>query len=63
MTQAVKIQRAVQETPVQSLGQKDTPEKEMTAHSSILAWKSPMDGGAWWALVCGVKKSQTRLSG
>ena len=22
-------------------------EKEMTTHSSILAWKNPMDGGAW----------------
>ena len=29
----------MQETQVQSLGQKNTLEKEMTTHSSILAWK------------------------
>ena len=27
-----------------------------------LAWKNPMDGGAWWAAVHGVAKSRTRLS-
>ena len=30
-----------QEMWVQSLGQEDTLEKEMAAHSSILAWKTP----------------------
>ena len=34
----------------------------MAPHSSTLAWKNPMDGGAWWATVHGVAKSQTRLS-
>ena len=34
----------------------------MTSHSSTLAWKNPMDGGAWWATVHGVAKSQTRVS-
>ena len=34
----------------------------MTPHSSTLAWKIPMDGGAWWAAVYGVAKSWTRLS-
>ena len=29
------------ETHVQSLDQEDTPEKEMTIHSSILAWVIP----------------------
>ena len=24
--------------------------------------ENPMDGGAWWATVCGVAKSQTRMS-
>ena len=32
---------AVRETWVQSLGWKDTLEKEMATHSSILAWKIP----------------------
>ena len=30
-----------QKTQVQSLGLKDTLEKEMTTHSSILAWEIP----------------------
>ena len=38
---------AMQETWVQSLGQEDPLEKEMATHSSTLAWKNPMDGGAW----------------
>ena len=38
MAQQVK---ETQEMPVQSLGQQDPQEKEMTTHSSILAWKLP----------------------
>ena len=34
----------------------------MAPHSSTLAWKNPMDGGAWWAAIHGVAKSWTRLS-
>ena len=34
-------------------------EKELATHSSILAWKIPLDRGAWWAIVHGVTKSQT----
>ena len=34
----------------------------MAPHSSTLAWKYPMDGGAWWAAVHGVAKSLTGLS-
>ena len=34
----------------------------MTPHSSTLAWKNPMDGGAWWPAVNGVARSWTRLS-
>ena len=30
-------------------------------HSSTLAWKNPMDGGAWKAAVHGVADGQTRL--
>ena len=33
----------------------------MATHSSILAWRIPMDRGAWRAAVCGVVKSQIRL--
>ena len=31
----------------------------MTTHSSILAWRIPMDTAAWWAAVPGVTKSHT----
>ena len=34
----------------------------MAPHSSTLAWKNPMDGGAWWAAVPGVAASPTPLS-
>ena len=37
----VKHLPAMQETWVQSLGQEDSLEKEMTTHSSILAWRIP----------------------
>ena len=38
---AVKSPPAVQEPGVQSLGGEDPLEKEMAAHSSILAWEIP----------------------
>ena len=34
----------------------------MASHSSILAWKNPIDRGAWEATVHGLTKSRTRLS-
>ena len=30
---------------------------EMATHSSILAWRIPMDRGAWWLVHGGCKKS------
>ena len=47
MAQTVKRLPTMQETRVRSLGQEDPLEKEMATHSSILAWRIPMDGGAW----------------
>ena len=41
MAQTVKRLPAIRETRVQSLGWEDPLEKEMAAHSSILAWKIP----------------------
>ena len=55
----VKNLPAMQETWVQSLGQEDPLEKEMATHSSILAWRIPMDRGACLATVHGVAKSWT----
>ena len=34
----------------------------MATHSRILAWRIPMDRGAWGAIVHGVIKSWTRLT-
>ena len=33
----------------------------MAAHSSVLAWRIPGTGEAWWAAVYGVAQSRTRL--
>ena len=41
VAQMVKRLPTMRETLVQSLGQKDPLKKEMTTHSSILAWKIP----------------------
>ena len=46
---------------VRSLSWDDPLEKGMAAHSSILAWRIPMDRGAWQAIVYGVTKSRTQL--
>ena len=47
------------ETWVQSLGWEDALEKGIAIHSSILAWRIPMDRGDWQATVHRVAKSQT----
>jgi len=39
VAQMVKNLSAIQETQVQPLGWEDPLEKEMTTHSSVLAWK------------------------
>ena len=58
----VKNPPTMLETWVQSLGWEDSLEEDMATHSSILAWKIPMDRGAWWATVHGATNSQTCLS-
>ena len=37
----LRIHLLMQKMHVRSLGQEDPPEKEMTTHSSILAWEIP----------------------
>ena len=39
------------------LGWEDLLEEDMATHSSILAWRIPMDRRAWWAAVHGAVKS------
>ena len=46
---------------IQSLVQEDPLGKSMATHSSILAWRIPMDRGAWRAIVHRVAQSQTQL--
>ena len=69
VAQLVKNPPAMQETPVQSLGQEYPLEKVMATHSSILAWRTPWaeePGGQ--AIIHGgeggvaVTKSQTQFS-
>ena len=62
VSQTVKNLPAMQEPWVRSLGWEDPLKEEMATHSSILAWRIPMDRGAWWATVHGIAKSQARLS-
>ena len=45
------------------LGWGDPLEEGMATHSSILAWRIPVDRGHWWATVHGITKSQTLLNG
>ena len=49
MAGVAKNAPAMQETWVQSLGWEDPLEKGMATPSSILAWRIPMDQGAWKA--------------
>ena len=50
----VKNPPARQEIWVRYLGWEDILEETMATHSSILAWRIPMDRGAWRATVHGV---------
>ena len=50
MAQMVKNLPAMQETRLQSLGWEDALEEGMAPHSSILAYRIPMDRGAWQAM-------------
>ena len=62
VSQMVKNLPAMRETWVQLLVWEDTLEESMATHSSVLAWRIPMDRGTRWATVHGVPKSQTQLS-
>ena len=47
VAQMVKNPPAMRETWVESLGWEDPLEEGMATHSTILAWRIPMDRGAW----------------
>ena len=62
VAQMVKCLSAMQETRVRSLGWEDSQEKEMAAHSSILAWKMPWTSEPSRLLFMGSHRVGTRLS-
>ena len=62
VVQMVKKPPVVWETWVRSLGWENPLQDGMAVHSSILAWRIPVNRGAWWAIVHGVAKSWTQLS-
>ena len=65
MAQWVKNPFAMQEMQemwIHSLGQDDHLAEEIATHSSILAWRIPMDRGTWRATVQRFGKNQSQLS-
>ena len=61
VAQMVKHPPAVQEIRIQPLRWENPLKKDMATHPSILCLENPMDRGAWWAIVHGVKKSRNFL--
>ena len=59
VAQTVKRLLAMQETRVRSLSQEDPLEKEMTTHSSIVAWRIPWTEEPGGLQSTGVTKTQT----
>ena len=55
VTQMVKYLRLIP-------GWEDPLQEGTVTHSSILAWRIPMDRGAWWVTVHGVAKNRMQLS-
>ena len=62
MVPAIKNPSAIQEMQVQSLGWEDPLEKEMTTHSSILAWEIPWTEEPGRRQFMGSQNSQTLLN-
>ena len=59
MAHTAKKLLAMRETWVRSLGWEDPLEDGMGIHSSILAWRIPLDREAWQATVHGIAESDT----
>ena len=56
VAQSVTKLPATREVWVQSLGWEEPLEEGMATHSSIFAWRIPMDRGAWRATLLGGRK-------
>ena len=48
----------MEETQIASLGREDPLEEAWATHSSVLAWKTPTDRGAWRAAVHGITRGR-----
>ena len=59
VAQMVKNLHTMRKTWVRSLGWEDPLEEGMATHSSVIAWRIPMDRGAWRDVVHRVARSQT----
>ena len=59
VAQTVKNQPTMWETQVQSLGWENPLKEDMATHFSLLAWRIPMDKGAWQATDYGITKCWT----
>ena len=59
VAQTVKRLPAMQETRVRSPGREDSPGEGNGNPLQYFCLENSMDGGAWWAMVHGVTKSQT----
>ena len=62
LSQIVKNPPTMRETWFWSLGLADPLKEGMATHSSISAWRIPMDREAWWVTAHEVTKSWTWLS-
>ena len=62
MDQRLKRLPVMWETGVRSLGREDPLKEEMATHSSVLAWRIPLDRAAWQATFHGIAKSQTEAT-
>ena len=58
MIQLVKNLHAMWKTWVRSLAWENSLQEGMVTHSSIFAWRIPMDRGAWQAAIHGVTNCQ-----
>ena len=61
VAQRLKRLPAMRETLVRFLGWEDSPGERNGNPLQYSCLENPMDGGAWWATVHGVAKSQTSL--
>jgi len=62
VAEMIKNPSSMRKTWVQSLGWECLLEGVMATHSSILAWRIPVDRGAWRTTVHRVAKNQTQLN-